>query len=114
MPFINVETASDGDGLKTLTFRADRDYILDAVDLSCPSQTFGDIEVSGTDVRQSGLHIARHAWEWELDWCMWTGWLILRENEFVLGHIHVSDSGDRLNMRLHVNPITTRFQAVLG
>lgn len=113
MAIINVEEISDGDGIKLLKFRADRDYILDGASLHCPAQAFGELEISGTDQRRSGLFIKNHAWQFPDDVLYWTGWLILRQHEFVLGHIDLSANTNKLNMRLHVNPITTRFQASL-
>lgn len=113
MAIINVEVISDGDGIKLLQFRADRDYILDGASLHCATQAFGELEISGTDQRRSGFFIATHAWEFLDDALVWTGWLILRQHEFVLGHIDLSANNDKLNMRLHVNAITTRFQAAL-
>jgi len=113
LSIINVEAVSDGDGIKLLEFRADRDYILDGASLHCPSQAFGELEVSQAKTRRSGVFIATHAWEYDNDALRWTGWLILRQDEFLLGHIDLSANNDLLNMRLHVNAITTRFEATL-
>jgi len=113
MALINVEAVSIGDGLQTLEFRADRDYILDGASLHCPTQAFGELEVSQTNTRRSGVFLRTHAWEFLNDALTWSGWLILRQDEFLLGHIDYSDVSDLLNMRLHLNAITTRFEASL-
>jgi len=113
MAFINIELVSIGDGIHLLEFRADRDYIFDAASLHSPSQAFGELEVSGTNTRRSGVFMKTHAWETTDDALVWTGWLILREGEYVMGHLDNTENGDKLNMRLHVNAITTRFKAEL-
>ena len=105
MALINVELVSDGDGIKLLEFRADQDYLLDAGSLHCPAQAFGELEVSNTNTRRSGLFLRNHAWDFTNDVLTWTGWVILREGEFVLGHIDLSENNDLLNMRLHLNAI---------
>jgi len=110
---VNVEKISIGDGLEKLVFRADKDYILDGASLSSPSFAFAELEVSTTDVRQSGVMIATHAWRFERDYLSWTGWLILREGEFVVGNVDFSDLNDLISMRLHLNPIGIRFEAHL-
>jgi len=114
MAIINVEEISDGDGIKLLKFRADRDYIMDAGSLHCPSLAFGELEVSSGETRRSGVFLENHAWDFTDDVLRWSGWLILREGEFVMGHIDLTAANDKLNMRLHLNPITTRFQAALA
>jgi len=101
---INIERLSDGDGIKTLEFRADRDYLLDAASLHVATQAFGELEISHTNTRRSGLFLKTHAWEYDNDVLAWTGWVILREGEFVLGHLDYT-AAERMNMRLHLNPI---------
>jgi len=100
----NIQLVSDGDGIKLLEFKADRDYLIDAASLHCATQAFGELEISNTNVRRSGLFLMTHAWEFENDVLRWTGWVILRRDEFVLGHIDLSGS-EVLSMRLHLNPI---------
>jgi len=46
MSIRNIQAISDGDGLKTLEFRADRRYILQGVSLSCPTMAYGEVELS--------------------------------------------------------------------
>jgi len=113
MSIINIELISDGDGLKTLRFRADRDYILDAVSVESPTLAYGEVEVSTTTSRHSGVHLKSHQWRYARDWLEWSGWLILREGEFVLGHLDGSANADRINLKIHLNAIGVRFQAAL-
>jgi len=104
MAVVNVEALSDGDGIKTLVFRADRDYLLDAASLHVSTQAFGELEISHVELRRSGLFLATHAWEFDNDVLKWTGWVILRRDEFVLGHLDYT-AAQVMNMRLHLNPI---------
>jgi len=101
---LNVPLISDGDGIKLLEFKADRDYLLDAASLHCATQAFGELEISHTNTRRSGLFLMTHAWEFDNDVLRWTGWVILRRDEYVLGHIDLSGA-EVLHMRLHINPI---------
>lgn len=105
MAVLNIQTVSDGDAIKQLEFRADRDYLLDAASLHCPTQAFGELEISNTNTRRSGLFLKTHGWDYENDVLTWTGWVILRRDEYVLGHIDLSANNDLLSMRLHLNPI---------
>jgi len=104
MSVINIEALSDGDGIKLLEFRADRDYLLDAASIHVSTQAYGELEISHTNTRRSGVFLRRHAWAFDNDVLTWTGWIILREGEHVLGHLDYT-AAERMNMRLHLNPI---------
>jgi len=114
MAFVNIDEVSDGDGIKTLVFRADRDYILDAASLASPSSGYYEIEVSNNGVRNTGVYLKRRGNIDAPDRLLWSGWLILREGEFVMGHIDGSANNNVIVMRLHLNAITIRFQAALA
>jgi len=110
---INVSRTSVGDGIEKFSFRADRDYIVDAVSLRSVDQAFFELEVSSTDVRGTGVMMKTHAGEWDKDNLSWTGWLVLRQDEWIIGHVDYPNQAKEIGMRIHLNAVSTRFQADL-
>jgi len=60
------------------------------------------------------MFIISHGWRYPDDVAMWTGFKILEEGTFVLGHIDRSGNNDIIRMNLDlVTTIEPRFQVLV-
>jgi len=100
---VNVELISSADGLETLEWRAERDYLLQGVSVQAPDTPFVELEISSTNTRRSGVGLNAKGWSYPNDQLIWSGYRILVEGSFVLAHVDLMDtSGALVTLRIDV------------